>query len=160
MRDLDVTFLSWGELACLLVSRAVAAGALRPGGRPAAVESTSRDRPATGRCQGLTVWVSTPRVPFLSHVGARCGASPGGLSLAHTEGKVSLNSGRLLGWAWAQNSLHSSSLSVVTASTRDPGPSCSGFIRRLAGPVGSEVIRAPSLESMSRPSRGTGQSGR
>lgn len=79
-----------------------------------------------------------------SNDGARFGASPGGLSSAHTEGKASLNSCRLLGWAWAHNSLRSSSLGMVIASTRAP-VSCLGFTRRLVCPGGLKSSLSPKL---------------
>ena len=90
--------------------------------------------------------------------GAQLQASPGGLSSAHMEGNVSLNSEGLQGKAWVQKSLHSSSLGRVIAKTRVSF--CLGFNWRLVCPVGSKVIWAPSLESRSLSRRGIGQSGK
>ena len=94
-------------------------------------------------------------------MGARLQASPSALSSAHTEGNVSLNSEGLQGRAWAQNSLHSSSLGRVITKTRVSF--CLGFNWRLVCPVGSKVIwpqvwrvdLGPGEESGSQVSRGT-----
>ena len=70
--------------------------------------------------------------------GGRFQASPGELSSAHSEGNVSLNSEGLQGWAWVQNSLHSSSLGRVIAKTRVSF--CLGFNWKLVCPVGSSYL--------------------
>ena len=78
----------------------------------------------------------------------------GGMSSAHTVGKAVLNLDGPLGWAWVQNSLHSSCLGVVIAIIRGADFSCLGSNQRLVHSIGSRVIWAPTLRIY--PSQGEG----